>query len=103
MFKPTFAKRSDKAGSSGQADPSIRPRGDLTIGYAHGGARPQSFELTQGVRVEVSYVKFLLTTEYVDRSHIEQVSPFSESRKGVTVSSNRKLWDTALCAVVQKA
>ncbi|KAJ7207140.1 hypothetical protein GGX14DRAFT_456331 [Mycena pura] len=102
IYKPAFAKRRETGNNNQQADPSIEKEGELTIGYGSGGARPLSVLMDDSDDVDVSYIKFFITTEYVDLSKIAQSTPFENTRKIVLESPTRKLFDTLLVTVVTK-
>ena len=97
IYRPTHAKIS--------ADPSLVSKGSLTIGFGAGGSQPQTFYLPDGLDVDVTYLKVFLTSEPVDLSYVEQVSPFQDmGRASKSVKrAPRAVWDTVLAAIVQKA
>ncbi|KIK68715.1 hypothetical protein GYMLUDRAFT_68557 [Collybiopsis luxurians FD-317 M1] len=96
IYRPTYAKQADKA------EPSIPPKGYLTIGYGPGGARPMEIDMDDEEEVDVSYIKFFITSEYVDLSRIAQQSPFKESRDDPPKSPPRELFETLLMSIVTK-
>ncbi|KIK61890.1 hypothetical protein GYMLUDRAFT_260464 [Collybiopsis luxurians FD-317 M1] len=96
ILPATIRKQPDKA------DPSILTYGNLTLGYGSGGARPLEIVMGDKDEVDVSYIKFFITTEYVDLSKIAQESPFPNPRAIVIGSPSRKLFDTLLISVVAK-
>jgi len=71
IYQPSIAKRSNSV-----VDPCILPDGDLTIGYGSGGGKPMGVWLGDDADVDVSYIKFFITSKYVDLSNIEQGCPF---------------------------
>ncbi|KDQ52440.1 hypothetical protein JAAARDRAFT_483966 [Jaapia argillacea MUCL 33604] len=79
-------------------DPPLRERGSLTIGHGSGGSKPSTYTLRDGQDVDVGYLKFFFTTEFVDLSSIPQKSPFSEHRQCQLVEE--QLEEGSWCSVV---
>ncbi|THU96129.1 hypothetical protein K435DRAFT_893462, partial [Dendrothele bispora CBS 962.96] len=97
IYRPPLAKQPN------QTDPSIPKHGSLPIGYGSGGARPLEFVIDNSEDVDVSYIKFFITTEYVDLSRIAQASPFCNHDRSIALGSpSRRLFDTVLVTVVTK-
>ncbi|KIY72174.1 hypothetical protein CYLTODRAFT_389056 [Cylindrobasidium torrendii FP15055 ss-10] len=113
LFTPSCAE------DSKSADPSIQPGQDLTIGYGSGGAEPLRITpdrthnpipkayLYDDTKVDVSYLKIFLTTQYVDLAYMEQLTPFftpPKTRRGRQVSAPKAMpidvWDTLTLAVI---
>jgi hypothetical protein len=100
IFQPSFAKQDGKH----IADPSIKPKGSLTIGYGASGVPPQRFRLVDGQEVGVTYLKVFFTSRYVDLSWMKQGSPFDgHGREMFSESlSLRDIWGTQQLAIVQR-
>ncbi|KAF5338125.1 hypothetical protein D9758_015374 [Tetrapyrgos nigripes] len=95
IYHPNFSKT---------ADPCLSPRGELDIGYGSGGSRPQSFYLPPDMTADVSYLKVFVTTQFVDFSDIEKLSPFEPGRKSMPNrlgQSQPEMWDALLVPIIQ--
>lgn len=55
-------------------------KGILEIGFGTAGYVPQTFKIRNGLDTEVAFLKIYLSTEPVDLSYLEQLSPFTSSR-----------------------
>jgi len=53
---------------------------ELAVGYKEANAEAIMFELPEGVTSEVTFLKLLASTTYVDMKAIEQSSPFDATR-----------------------
>ena len=96
IYQPPFAGHN-------KVDPPLPPKGSLTVGYGSGGEVPRIFKLGKNQNVEVGFLKLFLSTEYVDLSDIEQLTPFEWIKeKGVITAEPPKklLWDTILATCV---
>ncbi|KAF7349157.1 hypothetical protein MVEN_01438000 [Mycena venus] len=110
IYRPAAAKMkanssnlNTHAGAGVAADASLLAKGELTIGYGSGGARPQSFGLESSQMVDVSYLKLFVTTRYVDLSYLEQASPFlGPGGRVAHDAATRDVWDTVKLMIVQK-
>jgi len=86
-----------------RVEPTIRPKGHLTIGYGSGGGVPWSYTLRQNQKFDVGFLKVFLTTDYVDFSNVEQRSPFERSRDGGEDKTRKEpTWDTITATIVQR-
>jgi hypothetical protein len=87
----------------GKVDPSLSPYGSLTIGYGSGGGAPFEYILREGHDVDVGFLQLFISTESVDMSCIEQLSPFGKSRR---MRSKKEvpvgIWSTLLITVVER-
>ena len=97
MYQPPFA-------GPNNVDPPLPPKGSLTVGYGSGGEVPRIFNLYKNQNVEVGFLKLFLSTEYVDLSDIEQLSPFTGTTRTFGRAegprTRRSMWDTILITVV---
>jgi hypothetical protein len=100
IFTPTYAKQDNKH----VADPSIQPKGSLTIGYGAGGVPPQRFQLGEDQDVGVTYLKVFFSSRFVDLAWMKQKSPFDGSGREITSHTpfRRSFWGTQQLAIVQK-
>jgi hypothetical protein len=99
IYEPPFAKK------KAAADPSVKPKGELAIGFGASGSNPRTFFPPKGRNADVSYLKIFLTTEYRDLSYIAQKSPLTEDDDDGRTSDEwkplkRDLWDTILVPIV---
>ncbi|VDB96090.1 unnamed protein product [Peniophora sp. CBMAI 1063] len=62
--------------TGGGAEPSLPPKGRLTIGYGSGGAQPFKYFIRPGQDFDVGFIKLFISTEHVDLSNVVQESPF---------------------------
>lgn len=90
-----------------EADYSIPPRGELTIGYNsnHGSPRQYYLDPRKGVDIEIGVVKLFLATDWADFSNIRQESPFDDilsrgNRPVETQTSKYALWDEIRVPVI---
>ncbi|PVG04720.1 hypothetical protein CPB86DRAFT_746755 [Serendipita vermifera] len=65
----------------GKVDPSIEPKGSLSIGYGSSGAEPYGYVVSGDADKEVGFLKVFISSEKVDLSGIPQASPFSEDER----------------------
>jgi hypothetical protein len=103
VYQPNFAKSVD-GHQTLSLDPSIPPRGELTIGYGPGGAPRHRFDITDDdLDVEVTYMKVFITLQPIDLSYIAQKSPFFENRIVMKMEDPPEgMWDTLTLAIVAK-
>jgi len=59
-----------------KADPPLRSKRYLTIGYGDGGADPFDFYIPDNQDVDVSFLKFIFSTKSVNLEDVECDSPF---------------------------
>jgi hypothetical protein len=94
--------------SSSNYDECLEPKGSLTIGYGSRNVEPWGYSVSEGLDVEVGFLKFFISTERLDVSSIAQPSPFSED--GQKLGTYRgpwkrkaklaSFWDTVVIPVV---
>ena len=73
------------------------------MGYGSGGEVPRIFKLGKNQNVEVGFLKLFLSTEYVDLSDIEQLTPFTDDLLRPVEKAQPwriLLWDTLLVTAV---
>ena len=103
FFPPALLSPLPGAGPH-QVDPSIQPGESITFGYGSGGGAPFVLALHPGHDVEVGFLKLFVGTEYVDLSHLAQLSPFNSAR-GISqaiISTKVSTWDTIVVPVVHR-
>ncbi|VDB92293.1 unnamed protein product [Peniophora sp. CBMAI 1063] len=86
------------------AEPSIPAQGSLSIGYGAGGGRPFTCFTRSDQDLDVGFLKFFFTTEFVDLGGIAQMSPFEKSRPRNIRRRQPDIgpqWDTISIPVVQ--
>ncbi|VDB96089.1 unnamed protein product [Peniophora sp. CBMAI 1063] len=57
-------------------EPSIPPRGQLTIGYGAGGGAPFSYFLRPDQDLDIGFIKLIVSRQPIDLSDFRQESPF---------------------------
>jgi hypothetical protein len=62
-------------------DPSLEPKGSLSVGYGSSGAEPYGYVVSGDAGVEVGFLKVFASTEKVDLSSVAQPSPFNENER----------------------
>jgi hypothetical protein len=87
----------------------LRPRHEngrayeLKIGYGEAGVKAIQFSLADGLNEDVTFLKLIVSTAYVDMSILEQSSPFMVSRGGATILPQaRGNWDAWTYAIKTK-
>ncbi|KZV73851.1 hypothetical protein PENSPDRAFT_732580 [Peniophora sp. CONT] len=73
--------------SGEQAEPSLPARGTITLGYGASGGRPYRYYLREDTKEDIGFIRLFVSTEYIDLSHIQQVSPFSADDPVVAMDS----------------
>jgi hypothetical protein len=96
IYEPPYAK--NKAAT----DPSVKPRGELAIGFGAGGSSPQTFTLPDNRDADVSYLKVFLSKEYQDLSYIAQESPLIEYDDERAIMITKKTPDFDRLSVEQR-
>jgi hypothetical protein len=75
--------------------------GVLEIGFGTAGYAPQIFEITNGLNTEVEFLKIYLSTESVDLSYLEQLSPFNPTRgMGPLIPKPPVIWADIVVPIV---
>ncbi|PVG04717.1 hypothetical protein CPB86DRAFT_13107 [Serendipita vermifera] len=95
-------------GSYSKKDSYLESKGMLEIGYGSSSSDPWGFSVSDGLDVEVGFLKFFISTERLDLSGIAQPSPFSEEGDNLHIHRGpwqRKtklpsFWDTIVIPVV---
>ncbi|KAF8188662.1 hypothetical protein BJ912DRAFT_968135 [Pholiota molesta] len=73
----------------------------LEIGFGTAGYDPQIFEITNGLNTEVEFLKIYLSTESVDLSYLEQLSPFDPTRgMGPLIPKPPVIWADIVVPIV---
>ena len=76
---------------------------ELKIGYGEAGIKAIQFLLADGLNEDVTFLKLIVSTAYVDMSILEQPSPFLVPRGGVpTLPQARGNWDAWTYAIKTK-
>lgn len=76
--------------------------GALSIGYGDSGYPAVSFNIADGLDLEVCFLKVYLTTESVDLSYIKQDTPFVVSRHMVQHKPKPKAaWADIVIPIIQ--
>ena len=70
------------------AEPPLKGKGYLTVGYGDSESVPHSFFLREGQKVDVGILKLFLSREQVNLSHVAQSSPFVPVEDHSTASSS---------------
>ena len=88
----------------------LRPRHDdgrayeLKVGYGEAGVKAVEFSLADGLNKDVTFLKLIVSTVYVDMSVLEQSSPFSLVSRGGNMGPTRVrgIWDAWTYAIKTK-
>ncbi|KDR74094.1 hypothetical protein GALMADRAFT_157880 [Galerina marginata CBS 339.88] len=91
--------QSPTAGSN-SADHPLKAGQSLTIGYGAGGGVPYIFDIRGTHAIELGFLKLFLTSQYVDFSTVEQVSPFINARAMTRYHKESNFWDTIVVPVI---
>ncbi|VDB92292.1 unnamed protein product [Peniophora sp. CBMAI 1063] len=96
-YKPSITGRDG-------AEPSLQENGELTIGYGAGGAVPYTFTLGENQDTDLGFIKLFISTEPVDLSRIEHISPFGRRARNIKRKSRppAPVWDTLTIPVIQR-
>jgi hypothetical protein len=85
-------------------DPPLRPNGSINLGYGPtSDEAPFIFTLNERQDVEFGFLKLFLSTEYVDFSSVEQLSPFMSARsigRAESLFTNILTWDAVVVTIV---
>ncbi|KAJ7653667.1 caspase domain-containing protein [Mycena polygramma] len=101
LYSPSSAKRTNLLVAQ-EADFSLPGHGSLPLGYGATGVAPREFTPSDGLDVEVMYLKVFLTSQNIDLSRIAQPSPFHNAWRSLTiVRGPDDVWDTQLLTIKQ--
>jgi len=83
MAAPLRARHPDNEASS-----------ELKIGYGEANAKALWFSLADGINTDVTFLRLFVSTDYVDMSALEQLSPFLNPRgANLGVPPTLPIWD----------
>lgn len=85
-----------KGGQGTKVDPPLRVGQTLPIGYGASGSPPWNFVVRDGYDYERGFLKFFISTKYVDFSSIPQESAFTEARRALRNGAHQEVWDTII-------
>jgi hypothetical protein len=96
IHKPSFAGETP--------DPCLKARGILPVGYGSSGTAPRIFSLSEGLDIDVTFLKLFVSTIYIDLSSIEAAPGFSAHRKDSEANFGLSggEWNTVCVPVIQK-
>jgi len=87
-----------------KVDAPLRSKQSLKIGYGDGGADAFDFYIPDGQDVDVSFLKFILTTRPVDLEDVECESPFLGDNRAMKPAPRMDVdgWCSVLIPIAQK-
>ena len=74
--------------AGGIAEPPLKDKGRLTVGYRNSGWPPHTFFLQKGQKVDVWILKLFVSRKAVNLSHVAQSSPFAPIERRSTAPSS---------------